>query len=208
MSPLVEVCTANCFKVRPQQPRTLIINKTSVEILDQWGRLKEHRGVSEANVRLQYPSLPQPLSRSNVVTLSVHCECTLVSAVVSRYLQTGIPIDVKIGISRRLCAWCDAFMVTVRKRYPAISITTTARHGKNFTGWTIPPLAPQELIDDMQSFVEALVREICGKTNRMWPPDSEPRFAVINDEYRASLAAAIRNSPILKQFGKRIDPEV
>jgi len=105
-----------------------------VEILDQWSRLKAERGVSEGDVRLQYPSLPQPLSRSNKVTLSVHCECTLVSVIVSRYLQNPVPIDVEIGVSKSLCAWCDTFMGMVRKRYLTISITTTSRHGKNVAG--------------------------------------------------------------------------
>jgi len=98
-------------------------------------------------------------------------------------------------------------MGTVRKRYPAISISTTSRHGKNVAGWTIPPLAPQELIDDMQSFVGALVQEICGKTNRIRRSDSEPRSTDNTDQQSAELAAMFRNSPLIKQFGQGKDSE-
>jgi len=75
----------------------------------------------------------------------VHCECTLVSAIVSRYLRNGILIDVEIGVSKSLCAWCDAFVGMVRKRYPAISIMNTSRNRKNVAGWTTysTPHAPE-----------------------------------------------------------------
>jgi len=179
-----------------------------VEILDQCDLLRGNPGVSEADVRLQYPSLLQPLSRSNKVTLSVHCECTLVSTIVSRYLQNKMPIDVEIGVSKSLCAWCDTFMGMVRKRYPAISITTTSRHGKNVAGWTIPPLAPQELKDDMQSSVEALVQDIYAKANRMRRSDSEPRTLVYTEQHGVDAATMIENWPLLKQLGKPKDREV
>jgi hypothetical protein len=179
-----------------------------VEILDQWSRLKENRGVTEGDIRLQYPSLPKPLSRSNKVTVSVHCECTLVSAIVSQYLQNRMRIDMEIGVSKSLCTWCDAFMGMVRKRYPAISIMTTSRHGKNVAGWAIPPLAPQELIDDMQSSVEALVQDICAKVNQMRRSDSEPRTTVNTVQQREQVETRVEGSAVVKQLGKPKDREV
>jgi hypothetical protein len=115
---------------------------------------------------------------------------------------------VEIGVSNSLCAWCDAFMGMVRKRYPAISITTTSRHGKNVAGWTIPPLAPQGIIDDMQSSVEALVQDICGKANRMRHSDTEPRSTVNTEQLSVKVATKIQNSAVIKQLGKRKDSEV
>jgi hypothetical protein len=138
----------------------------------------------------------------------VHCECTLVSAIVSRYLQDRIRIDMEIGVSKSLCAWCDSFMGMVRRRYPAISITTTSRHGKNVAGWTIPPLAPQGLIDDMQSSVEALVQDICEKANRMRRSDSEPRTLVITAEQREDMLTRIRSSELWEQLQTPKDSEV
>jgi hypothetical protein len=179
-----------------------------VEILDQWSRLKAGRRVSEGDVRLQYPSLRQPLSQSNKVTLSAHCECTLVSAIVSQYVQNPLPIKVEIGVSQRLCAWCDAVMGMVRKRYPAISIMTTSRLGIKVAGWNIPPLVPQILIDDMQSFVEALVQDICAKANRMLHSDSQPRTTDITAEQREYALTDIRSSKLFEQLQMPEDSEV
>jgi len=119
-----------------------------------------------------------------------------------------MPIDVEIGVSKSLCAWCDAFMGMVHKWYLAISITTTSRHGKNVAGWTIPPLAPQGLIDDMQSFVEALVHDICAKANRMRRYDSEPRTADITAAQREEVLTKIRSSELLEQLQMPKDSEV
>jgi hypothetical protein len=173
-----------------------------VEILDQWGRLKEDRGVCEADVRLQYPSLPQTLSQSNQVTLSVHCECTLVSAIVSRYLQNGRPVEVEIGVSKCLCAWCVAFIGMVHKRFPAISIRTTCRRGRNVAGWTFPPIAPQELMYDMQSSVEAHVQDICAKTKPVRRSDCEPTFTLNTEQLRLKVVAKIQNSGAVKRVRK------
>jgi len=119
-----------------------------------------------------------------------------------------MPIDMEIGVSKSLCAWCDAFIGMVRKRYPAISIMTTSRHGKNVAGWTIPPLAPQGLIDDMQSFVEALVQDICAKANQMRRSDSEPRTGVITAEQREDVLTKIRSSELFEQLLMPKDSEV
>jgi hypothetical protein len=99
-------------------------------------------------------------------------------------------------------------MGMVRKRYPAISIMTTSRHGKNVAGWTFPPLAPQGLIDDMQSLVEALVQDICVKANRMRRSDSEPRTLVITAEQREDALTKIRSSELWEQLQTPKDSEV
>jgi hypothetical protein len=91
-------------------------------------------------------------------------------------------------------------MGMVRKRYPAISIMTTSRHGKNVAGWTIPPLAPQRLIDDMQSLVEALVQDICAKVNRMRRSDSEPRTTVNTEQQMGQAATRVEGSAVVKQL--------
>jgi len=119
-----------------------------------------------------------------------------------------MPIVVEIGVSKSLCAWCDAFMGIVRKRYPAISIMTTSRHGKNVAGWTIPPLAPQGLIDDMQSSVEGLVQDICAKVNQMRRSDSEPRIADITEEQREDVLTKVQSSEFLEQLRRQKDLEV
>jgi len=81
-------------------------------------------------------------------------------------------------------------------------------HGKNLAGWTILPLAPQGLIDDLQSFVEALVYDICMKANRMRRSDSEPRTADITVAQRVEVLTKIQSSELLEQLQMPKDSEV
>jgi len=175
-------------KVRPPPPKTIVIKKTCVEILDQWEKSIDETGITEADVRRQFPSLPQPLSRINKVTLSVHCECALLTRIINRFLKSGIPIHVEIGVSKSLCAHCETYLGLVEQRYKGITIKTTSRHGKYVAGWRIPPSIPPELVADMESAARTAVNEICGKVNRFRRSYSEPRGGYAITEYTDAIA--------------------
>ena len=151
-----------------------------MEILDQWEKSIDETGITEADVRFLFPSLPQLLSRSNKVT---HCVCTLLTRIINRFLKSGIPIHVEIGVSKSLCAHCETYLGLVEQRYKGITIKTTSRHGKYVAGWRISPSIPPELAADMESAVRAVVKKICGKVKRIRRSDSEQRTGDATTEY-------------------------
>ena len=157
-----------------------MIEKTSVEIVNQWGR---HRNqdrepvLTEMELRTQFPSLPQPLSQRNTVTRSVHCECTLVINVVNYLVQQrkSFHMNLEVGVSKPLCNLCQVFLGLVRKYYPNITIMVSTHHGKNVAGWRLPPLTPLEISRGVEDHVNSYIGEIRCKALRERRLDSEPR---------------------------------
>ena len=155
------------------------IKKTSVDIVNQWARHRNPDGeepiLTEMELRSQFPLLRKPLSRENAVTLSVHCECTLVIHAVN-YLapRSESPMALEIGVSKSLCNLCLIFLGLVRKYYP-ITIIVSTHHGKNVAGWSLPPLTPPEISRGVEDHLNSYISEIRCKALRERRSDSEPR---------------------------------
>ncbi|KAF8436194.1 hypothetical protein BGX38DRAFT_1274595 [Terfezia claveryi] len=163
--------------VPPPPPDRIVIEKTSVEIVEQWARNRDIEGPTETNLRIQFPSLPQPLSQQNTITRSVHCECTLIMKIVDDLVQQGTSslVTLEVGVSKSLCNLCEVFMGSVKKRYPNITIMVSTHHGKNVSGWRLPPLTPLEIRREVEDHINSCIEEIRCKATQERRSDSEPR---------------------------------
>ncbi|KAF8429345.1 hypothetical protein BGX38DRAFT_1278247 [Terfezia claveryi] len=164
-------------EVPPPPPDRIVIEKTSVEIVEQWARNRDIEGPTETNLRIQFPSLPQPLSQQNTITRNVHCECTLIMKIVDDLVQQGTSpfVTLEVGMSKSFCNLCKVFMGSVKKRYPNITIMVSTHHGKNVSGWRLPPLTPLEISREVEDHINSCIEEIRCKATRERRSDSEPR---------------------------------
>ncbi|RPB18593.1 hypothetical protein L211DRAFT_843437 [Terfezia boudieri ATCC MYA-4762] len=164
-------------EVPPPPPDRIVIEKTSVEIVEQWARNRHIEEPTETNLRIQFPSLPQPLSQQNTITRSVHCECTLIMNIIDDLVQQGTSpfVTLEIGVSKSLCNLCEVFMGSVKKRYPNITIMVSTHHGKNVSGWRLPPLTPLEISREVEDHINSCIEEIRCKATQERRSDSEPR---------------------------------
>ncbi|RPB28679.1 hypothetical protein L211DRAFT_833665 [Terfezia boudieri ATCC MYA-4762] len=175
-------------EVPPPPPDKIVIEKTSVEIVEQWARNRHIEGPTETNLRIQFPSLPQPLSQKNTITRSVHCECTLIMKIVDDLVQQGTSpfVTLEVGVSKSLCNLCEVFMGSVKKRYPNITIIVSTHHGKNVSGWRLPPLTPLEISREVEDHINSCIEEIRCKATRERRSDSEHR--VLESAYGGKTA--------------------
>ncbi|KAF8434721.1 hypothetical protein BGX38DRAFT_1145829 [Terfezia claveryi] len=164
-------------EVPPPPPDRIVIEKTSVEIVEQWARNQHTEGPTETNLRIQFPSLPQPLSQQNTITRSVHCECTLIMNIIDNLVQQGTSpfVILEVGVSKSLCNLCEVFMGSVKKWYPNITIIVSTHHGKNVSGWRLPPLTPLEISRDVEDHINSCIEEIRCKATQERRSDSELR---------------------------------
>ncbi|KAF8423477.1 hypothetical protein BGX38DRAFT_1263890 [Terfezia claveryi] len=155
-------------EVPPPPPDRIVIEKTSVEIVEQWARNRHIEGPTEMNLRIQFPSLPQPLSQQNTITRSVHCECTLITKIVNDLVQQGTSpfVTLEVGVSESLCNLCEVFMRSVKKRYPNITIIVSTHPGKNVSGWRLPPLTPLEISREVEDHINSCIEEIRCKATQ------------------------------------------
>jgi hypothetical protein len=162
-----------------------VIEKTSVEIINQWARYRDDREITETELRTQFPSLPETLSQRNTVTRSVHCECTLVMKAVNDLVGrgTGHSVTVEVGMSKSSCNLCEVFMGLIKKRYPNSTIILSTHHRKNVAAWKIPPLTPKEIGREVKRHVKASLEAIRCRALRERRSDSEPRVFDSESEY-------------------------
>jgi len=171
-------CTVwQVLQVPPPPPDRIVIEKTSAEIVEQWARNRDIEGPTETNLRIQFPSLPQPLSQQNTITRSVHCECTLIMKIVDDLVQQGTSplVTLEVGVSKSLCNLCEVFMGLVKKWYPNITIIVSTYHGKNVCGWRLPPLTPLEIRREVKDHINSCIEEIRCKATQERRSDLEPR---------------------------------
>ncbi|KAF8540405.1 hypothetical protein BDD12DRAFT_880534 [Trichophaea hybrida] len=184
--------TIGIHEVPPPPPEEIVIEKTSVEIVDQWARHRhiDDPGLTETDLRIQFPSLPQPLSQRNTVNRSVHCGCTLVMKIVNDLVQAGTRafMTLEVGVSKSLCHLCEVFMGLIKKWYPNITIMVSTHHGKNVAGWRLPPLIPREISQGVEDHIQSTIAEIRSKAIRERRSDSEPR--VFDSAFGQEAAAA------------------
>ncbi|RPB19474.1 hypothetical protein L211DRAFT_627768 [Terfezia boudieri ATCC MYA-4762] len=186
-------------EVPPPPPDRIVIKKTSVEIVEQWARNRHIEGPTETNLRIQFPSLPHPLSQQSTITRSVHCECTLITKIVNDLVQQGTSpfVTLEVGVSKSLCNLCEVFMGSVKKRYPNITIMVSTHHGKNVSGWRLPPLTPLKISQEVEGHINSCIEEIRCKATQERRSDSIPRvFESAFGQEAANFALCLFNPTI------------
>jgi hypothetical protein len=166
-------------QVRPPRQETATIQKSSVEILNQWAMQPGLQGplLTAEDLRQEFPSLPASLSANNTVTHSVHCECTPLMHLVKGPLVQGetTGIHVLIGVSKSVCVLCGVFMDLIMRPYPHIKITVSSNHGKNVAGWRVPPSIPPTVLAGLHDHINSTIAEIRHKPIPERRSKSEPR---------------------------------
>jgi hypothetical protein len=115
-------CCRICY---PPLTEKTIIEKSSVDIIDQWCIFRGLQGplLTGTDLRLGFPSLPSNVSSATPVTRSVHCEFTLLMDSLKTTLATGqtsgmlVPICVPICV----CLLCGVYMDFIMRQYPHIN---------------------------------------------------------------------------------------
>lgn len=133
----------------------------------------------------QHAKLPEvddpPVIR---IRTSVHCECTLVMALVA-----AAPVAKHaIGVSKSLCWMCREFILIIQRVHPLLQIHTSSCHGKFVAGWRLPEGIPREVVREIMKRVHDKVDEVLDRVARIRKSDSVPRATGSKDgeeNYRA-----------------------
>jgi len=99
-------------------------------------------------------------------------------------------VTVEVGVSKSLCNLCEVFMGSVKKRYPNITIMVSTHHGKNVSGWRLPPLTPLEIRQEVEDHINSCIEEIRCKATQERRSDSEPR--VLESAFGEEAAGIMR----------------
>lgn len=152
----------------------------------------QNRGLTETELRTQFPSLPRRLSPHNAVTRSVHCECTLVMKIVDDLLRSPAQhsfVTLEIGVSKSLCGLCEVFMGCIGQRFPNLKIVVSTRHYKNVAGWRFPPSVPVEVSRAVEAHIHRSMTEIWARAVQNRRSGSEPRC--FDSEFDQSVADVV-----------------
>jgi hypothetical protein len=117
--------------------------------------------------------------------------------IVNDLVKQGISplVTLEVGVSKSLCNLCQAFMGSVKKRYPNITIMVSTHHGKNVCGWTLPPSTPPEISLGVKNHINSCIEEIRCQATRERRSDSEPRvFESAFGEQAAGFAVGLFNA--------------
>ncbi|KAL0631125.1 hypothetical protein Q9L58_010017 [Maublancomyces gigas] len=105
------------------------------------------------------------------IRTSVHCECTLVMALVA----AAPSAKHEIGVSKSLCWMCREFILIIQRMHPLLQIHTSSCHGKLVAGWRIPEGIPREVVREIMKQVHDEVDEVLDRAARNRKSDSIPR---------------------------------
>lgn len=149
--PALQLRNLRIIEVVPVIPRTVAVPADFVDTVNAWAHHTGELPVSEEELRTAFPDMhdrpTDPLAKQNV-TVTVHCECTLLLAVL-----TTAPALVEIGVSKSSCFMCCEFIRAVQRRYRYMTVRVSSWHGKYVAGWRLPVAAPR-------GFGEVMVKKV------------------------------------------------
>lgn len=167
------------IEVVPVLPRKHAVPGDFVATVNAWADHTGELPVSERALRTAFPDMDEhpadPLATQNV-TVSVHCECTLLLAVLS-----PTPALVELGVSKSSCFMCREFILAVQARYRHISVRMSSCHGKHVAGWSLPVTAPEGLVEHMRKRVCDEMDEVLQRATRNRKSDSVPMGSAPTD---------------------------
>lgn len=158
------------IEVVPVLPRKLAVSADFVATINAWADHNGELPVSERALRTAFPDMDdRPADRlaTQSVTVSVHCECTLLLAMLS-----DTPAMVELGVSKSSCFMCREFILAVQTRYRHLTVRVSSCHRKHVAGWSLPMVAPQGLIEHMEKRVRDEMDEVLQRATRNRKSDS------------------------------------
>lgn len=105
-----------------------------------------------------------------LIRSSVHCECTLIMALVA----AAPTARHEIGVSKSLCWMCREFVLIMKRAHPLLRIHMSSCHGKLVAGWRIPQGLPGAVARAITKRVHEEVDEVLDRAGRNRKSDSLP----------------------------------
>lgn len=173
-------------EVVPPTPRSLSLHANFVDTINAWARHVGEPEVSEALLRTAFPDmepLPADPQALQSVTISVHCECTLLLAMIRKSTTAAsasaaiapAPLLLEMGVSKSSCLMCHEFIVAVQTLYRHITVKVSSCHGKHAAGWSLAGSVPTALRDVMTKRLSDEMDELLERATRKRKFDSMPR---------------------------------
>lgn len=177
--PTEQLQSLKIVQVDTTTPRVVSLPVDFVGTINAWARHTGEPEVSERALRVAFPDmdpLPTNLLAMQNVTVSVHCECTLLLSMIdSTNGSAPVPTLLELGVSKSSCFMCREFISAVQSRYRFITVRVSSCHGKHVAGWTIPESTPSALRNIMSKRLRDEMDEVLQRATRNRKSDSIPR---------------------------------
>jgi hypothetical protein len=117
----------------------------------------------------------QPATGRKEIRFTQHCEITLALDMLNRTQSEYTNPKIEIGVSKACCEWCCQYLKLLASTFPQNSILVRASHGKQPSGWMMPP-------NNLAQIRLRMVRIIEGRVdNVLWKIHSRRRRSDSNE---------------------------
>jgi len=144
--------------------RERALDDCDIKIIDNWRQVEEH-----------YPHAQEGHPGLTKIKFTQHCELTLALWMTARIKDMAKPHTkrIEIGVSKSCCQWCVGYLGLL-DGLASYDIVVHATHGKQPTGWLMPPKGPKWVTNIMAEQIERQLDEVINRCQSSRRSDSVP----------------------------------